>query len=61
MCLYDDSEIERYLLHSQSRSPPTLPNHSSVKLPYGDSGISVAKFYTSNHASSASLDEACIV
>jgi hypothetical protein len=61
MCLYDDSEIERYLLHSQSRSPPALSNHSSVKLPYGDSGISVAKFYTSNHAFSASLDEACIV
>ncbi|OEL26589.1 hypothetical protein BAE44_0012391 [Dichanthelium oligosanthes] len=40
------TEIERYLLHSQSRSPPTLPNHSSVKLPYGDSGISIAKFYT---------------
>ncbi|RLM65643.1 uncharacterized protein C2845_PM16G17270 [Panicum miliaceum] len=48
MCLYDDSEIERYLLHSQSRSPPTLPNCSSVKLPYGDSGISVAKIYTKN-------------
>ncbi|KAL6652218.1 hypothetical protein ACP70R_011143 [Stipagrostis hirtigluma subsp. patula] len=57
ICLYDDSEIERYLLHSQSRSPPALPNHSSVKLPYGDSGISVAKFYTSNPAALASLDE----
>ncbi|KAJ1272307.1 hypothetical protein BS78_06G192200 [Paspalum vaginatum] len=57
MCLYDDSEIERYLLHSQSRSPPTLPNYSSVKLPYGDSGISVAKFCTSNPASLASSDE----
>ncbi|CAN6249750.1 unnamed protein product [Urochloa humidicola] len=57
MCLYDDSEIERYLLHSQSRSPPTLPNHSSVKLPYGNSGISVAKFYTSNPAALASSDE----
>ncbi|XP_025824906.1 uncharacterized protein LOC112900306 isoform X2 [Panicum hallii] len=57
MCLYDDSEIERYLLHSQSRSPPTLPNCSSVKLPYGDSGISVAKIYTSNPAALASVDE----
>uniref|UniRef100_A0A804MBU6 Lethal giant larvae (Lgl)-like C-terminal domain-containing protein n=1 Tax=Zea mays TaxID=4577 RepID=A0A804MBU6_MAIZE len=57
ICLYDDSEIERYLLHSQSRSPPTLPNCSYVKLPYGDSGISVAKFYTSNPAALASLDE----
>ncbi|TVU14871.1 hypothetical protein EJB05_38367 [Eragrostis curvula] len=35
ICLYDDSEIERYLLHSQSKSPTTLPNNSSVKLPYG--------------------------
>lgn len=60
ICLYDDSEIERYLLHSQSRSPPTLPNCSYVKLPYGDSGISVAKFYTCNPAALASLDEACI-
>lgn len=60
VCLYDDSEIERYLLHSQSRSPPTLPSHSLVKLPYGDSGISVAKFYTSNPAALTSLDEACI-
>ncbi|XP_062185460.1 uncharacterized protein LOC133889038 [Phragmites australis] len=57
ICLYDDSEIERYLLHSQSRSPPTLPSHSSVKLPYGDSGISVAKFFTSSPAALASLDE----
>ncbi|XP_066343646.1 uncharacterized protein [Miscanthus floridulus] len=57
ICLYDDSEIERYLLHSQSRSPPTLPNCSYVKLPYGDSGISVAKLYTCNPAALASLDE----
>jgi len=31
-----------------------------VKLPYGDSGISVAKIYTSNPAALASVDEACI-
>uniref|UniRef100_A0A0D9W898 Lethal giant larvae (Lgl)-like C-terminal domain-containing protein n=1 Tax=Leersia perrieri TaxID=77586 RepID=A0A0D9W898_9ORYZ len=48
ICLYDDSEIERYLLHAQSRSPQALPNHSLVKLPYGDSSISVAKFYTTS-------------
>ena len=58
ICLYDDSEIEHYLLHSQSRSPPTLPNHSYVKQPYGDSGINVAKFYTSGPTSIA--DEACL-
>ncbi|KAF0891207.1 hypothetical protein E2562_009393 [Oryza meyeriana var. granulata] len=57
ICLYDDSEIERYLLHAQSRSPQALPNHSSVKLPYGDSSISVAKFYTSSPTAVASLDE----
>ncbi|CAM0903341.1 unnamed protein product [Alopecurus aequalis] len=53
ICLYDDSEIERYLLHSQSRSPPTLPNYSYVKQPYGDSGINVAKFYTSGRTSTS--------
>jgi hypothetical protein len=58
ICLYDDSEIERYLLHSQSRSPPTLPNHSYVKQPYGDSAINIAKFYTSGRTSIA--DEACL-
>ncbi|KAG8083058.1 hypothetical protein GUJ93_ZPchr0014g46649 [Zizania palustris] len=55
--LYDDSEIECYLLHAQSRPAQTLPNHSPVKLPYGDSSISVAKFYTSSPAAVASLDE----
>uniref|UniRef100_A0A453CMD2 Lethal giant larvae (Lgl)-like C-terminal domain-containing protein n=1 Tax=Aegilops tauschii subsp. strangulata TaxID=200361 RepID=A0A453CMD2_AEGTS len=58
ICLYDDSEIERYLLQSQSRSPPTLPSHSFVKQPYGDSGINVAKFYTSDRTATA--NEACI-
>uniref|UniRef100_A0A0D3FYZ6 Lethal giant larvae (Lgl)-like C-terminal domain-containing protein n=1 Tax=Oryza barthii TaxID=65489 RepID=A0A0D3FYZ6_9ORYZ len=48
ICLYDDSEIERYLLHAQSRSPLALPNYSSVKLPYGDPSITAAKFYTSS-------------
>ncbi|KAL5215173.1 hypothetical protein ABZP36_004325 [Zizania latifolia] len=57
ICLYDDSEIERYLLHTQSRSPQTLLNHSPVKLPYGGSSISVAKFYTSSPTAVASLDE----
>ncbi|PNT61666.1 hypothetical protein BRADI_5g18470v3 [Brachypodium distachyon] len=55
--LYDDSEIERYLLHSQSRSPPTLPYHSSVKQPYSDSGINIAKFYTTGPTGLASLEE----
>ncbi|KAE8814936.1 Serine/threonine-protein phosphatase 7 long form-like protein [Hordeum vulgare] len=58
ICLYDDSEIERYLLQSQSRSPPRLPSHSFVKQLYGDSGINVAKFYTSDHT--VITNEACI-
>ncbi|GJN26722.1 hypothetical protein PR202_gb14678 [Eleusine coracana subsp. coracana] len=57
ICLYDDSEIERYLLHSQSKSQTTLPNHSFVKLPYGDSRISVAKFYTNSPAASSDENE----
>jgi hypothetical protein len=60
ICLYDDSEIERYLLHAQSRSPLALPNYSSVKLPYGDPSITAAKFYTSSPTAATSLDEACI-
>lgn len=57
ICLYDDSEIERYLLHAQSRSPLALPNYSSVKLPYGDPSITAAKFYTSSPTAATSLDE----
>ncbi|XP_044954906.1 uncharacterized protein LOC123405176 [Hordeum vulgare subsp. vulgare] len=65
ICLYDDSEIERYLLQSQSRSPPTLPRHSFVKQRptisilsqrYGDSGINVAKFYTSDRTTITNED-----
>lgn len=44
---YDDSLIERYLVQSQSKSSPSLPKEVVVKLPYGDSSITVAKFITS--------------
>ncbi|KAK3143970.1 hypothetical protein QOZ80_4AG0307250 [Eleusine coracana subsp. coracana] len=54
------TEIERYLLHSQSKSQTTLPNHSFVKLPYGDSRISVAKFYTKSPAASSDEDYFCL-
>ncbi|URE00355.1 WD40 [Musa troglodytarum] len=45
LCLYDDSAIEQYLLHCQSKSPPTLPKQFMVTLPFGDSRITVAKLY----------------
>ncbi|KAG6501814.1 hypothetical protein ZIOFF_041698 [Zingiber officinale] len=45
LCLYDDSEIEHYLSQCQSKSTPSLPKQLTVKLPYGDSGISAAKLY----------------
>ncbi|KAJ8505231.1 hypothetical protein OPV22_006117 [Ensete ventricosum] len=45
LCLYDDSAIEQYLLHCQSKSPPTLPKQFIVTLPFGDSRITVAKLY----------------
>lgn len=46
ICLYDDSEMEHYLLSS----------HSFVKQPYGDSGINVAKFYTSDRTTITNED-----
>lgn len=57
LCLYNDSEIEHYLLKSQSKSSPTLPNQLKVKLPFGDSAITITKLYTCNPASSVPLDE----
>ncbi|CAL9101764.1 unnamed protein product [Musa acuminata var. zebrina] len=45
LCLYDDSAIEQYLLHCQSKSPPTLPKQFMVTLPFGDSRITAAKLY----------------
>ncbi|KAI3519094.1 hypothetical protein L1887_08115 [Cichorium endivia] len=46
--LYDDFSIEKYLLQSQTKSPPSLPKEVKVKLPYADSTITVAKFITDN-------------
>ncbi|XP_023767381.1 uncharacterized protein LOC111915982 isoform X1 [Lactuca sativa] len=46
---YDDSSIEKYLIQSQTRSPPSsLPKEIKVKLPYVDTIITVAKFITDN-------------
>ncbi|EOA18736.1 hypothetical protein CARUB_v10007318mg [Capsella rubella] len=44
---YDDYMIEKYLLQSQSKSPPSLPKETVVKLPFSDSSsITVGKFLT---------------
>ncbi|KAH7849902.1 hypothetical protein Vadar_024735 [Vaccinium darrowii] len=45
---YDDSAIEKHLLQSQTRSPPSLPKEILVKLPFADSSICIAKFITEN-------------
>ncbi|KAG6394399.1 hypothetical protein SASPL_144983 [Salvia splendens] len=54
---YDDSLIERYLAQSQSKSSPSLPKEVMVKLPYGDSSITVAQFVTSIPCIPSSADE----
>ncbi|XP_006412090.2 uncharacterized protein LOC18028275 isoform X2 [Eutrema salsugineum] len=44
---YDDNMIEKYLIQSQSKSPPSLPKETVVKLPFSDSSsITVGKFLT---------------
>ncbi|KAI7738388.1 hypothetical protein M8C21_008451, partial [Ambrosia artemisiifolia] len=55
--LYDDFSIEKYLLQSQSKSPPSLPKEVKVRLPYADSCITVAKFITDNPCMLSSADE----
>ncbi|GFP88150.1 syntaxin-binding protein 5 [Phtheirospermum japonicum] len=44
---YDDSLVERYLVQCQTKSSPSLPKEVKLKLPYGDSSITVSKFITS--------------
>ncbi|KAJ9146863.1 hypothetical protein P3X46_029081 [Hevea brasiliensis] len=46
--LYDDCQIEKYLLQTQSRGSPSLPKQVMVKMPFADSSITVAKFITQN-------------
>lgn len=55
--LYDDSSIEKYLVQSQSKSPPSLPKGVIVRLPYADPCITVAKFITDNPCMLTSSDE----
>ncbi|CAF2133205.1 unnamed protein product [Brassica napus] len=47
---YDDYMIEKYLIQSQSKSPPSLPKESVVKLAFSDScsGVTVGKFLTNS-------------
>ncbi|XP_059623340.1 uncharacterized protein LOC132266480 [Cornus florida] len=56
---YDDCSIEKYLLQSQSRSPPSLPKDVMVKLPFADSSITIAKLVADNPFFSCSADEDC--
>ncbi|XP_071735341.1 uncharacterized protein [Rutidosis leptorrhynchoides] len=55
--LYDDSSIERYLVQSQTKSPPSLPKDVKVRVPYADPCITVAKFITDNPCMLSSSDE----
>nr|XP_043631084.1 uncharacterized protein LOC122602544 isoform X2 [Erigeron canadensis] len=55
--IYDDFLIEKYLVQSQSRSPPSLPKEVKVRLPFVDPCITVAKFITDNPCMLSSADE----
>lgn len=57
LCLYIDSEIENFLLKSQSKYTPSLPNSITVKLPYYESRITAAKLYASSLSSSGATEE----
>lgn len=57
--LYNDSQIEHYLLQCQSKSITSLPNHFMVKLPFTDSSITIARFY-SGYCDSDILDEVAL-
>ncbi|XP_058090596.1 uncharacterized protein LOC131237006 isoform X2 [Magnolia sinica] len=57
LCVYDDSEIEKYLIQCQSRSPPTLPKQVMVKLPFMDSNITAAKYITDNSDMSSATEK----
>ncbi|KAL6011959.1 hypothetical protein ACLOJK_002425 [Asimina triloba] len=57
LCVYDDSEIEKYLIQSQSRSPPTLPKQVMVKLPFVEASITASKYITDNPDLSGAEDK----
>ncbi|KAJ4746628.1 Transducin/WD40 repeat-like superfamily protein [Rhynchospora pubera] len=56
LCLFNDLDIERYLVQSQSKSPPTLPSQTMVSVPSYNSGVTAAKLYTSNGSVSSIED-----
>ncbi|XP_038904808.1 uncharacterized protein LOC120091069 isoform X2 [Benincasa hispida] len=59
-CLYtyDDCLIEKYLLQQlQSRSATSLPKEAMLKIPFVDSHITVARFFTNNSCSLYASDE----
>ncbi|KAF5184845.1 Syntaxin-binding protein, partial [Thalictrum thalictroides] len=57
LCTFDDYAIEKYLLQSQSRSPPSLPKQVMVRLPLADSSITIAKFITNNSTFMSGINE----
>ncbi|XP_020578032.1 uncharacterized protein LOC110023121 [Phalaenopsis equestris] len=57
LCLYIEPEIENSLLKCQSKSSPSLPSHTIVKLPYYESRITAAKLYGSFLSSSGLTEE----
>lgn len=60
MYAYDDSLIENYLLQSQSRYAPSLPQEIPVKMPFADSAITASVFITNNMLISDPGDEVMI-
>ncbi|XP_022923426.1 uncharacterized protein LOC111431125 [Cucurbita moschata] len=55
---YDDCLIEKYLLQQcQSRTAASLPKEARLKIPFVDSHITVARFFTNNSCSLYASDE----
>ncbi|XP_023552249.1 uncharacterized protein LOC111809973 isoform X2 [Cucurbita pepo subsp. pepo] len=55
---YDDFLIEKYLLQQcQSRTAASLPKEARLKIPFVDSHITVARFFTNNSCSLYASDE----
>ncbi|KAL8151854.1 hypothetical protein V2J09_021662 [Rumex salicifolius] len=49
---YEDHLIEKYLLQSQSKSPPSNPSEIKIKLPFADSSIITSSFLITKNSSS---------
>lgn len=47
---YDDSLVEKYLIHCQAKSStPSLPKEIMIKMPYADSSITVAELIVNDN------------